>query len=68
MQTLHLTDSEVDFIRARMQLAAMNEAGETAAMAEGILDLIAATKPHGATPRNMSDVMDLCLGGVRCRS
>jgi hypothetical protein len=61
MTTVTLTDQELAFIRARMELTAMNETGTDAAMAESILDTLAvsaACKPRAPRPaRNMDEVL-----------
>jgi hypothetical protein len=73
MTTVDLTDQELAFIRARMELTAMNETGTDATMAEQILDTLAfaiACKPLAPKPaaRNMGEVLarfDAMIGAVR---
>jgi hypothetical protein len=72
MTTVDLSDKELAFIRARMELTAMNETGTDATMAEQILDTLAfaiACKPLAPKPaRNMNEVLarfDAMIGAVR---
>lgn len=61
MRTINLTEAEVRFVETRLQLAAMNEGGDTAAMADRVLDVIAATRPQRTIARNMDEVIGMFL-------